>query len=132
MAEITIDKLKKVYDEALIDLEKIVQDWNTEWQRTCESFEKLEVERLEFFKSNLSNCANLMIGCLENEVQACERVHAEALKVNVSQDLAEFVNNNKSSDTAPCKLYLSIKLSTKQAYSCYFSTYGVYQAACLS
>ncbi|KAK4520198.1 uncharacterized protein ATC70_008329 [Mucor velutinosus] len=101
MAEITIEKLKKVYDEALADLDKIVQDWNVEWRKTCESFEQLEVERLEFFKSNLSNCANLMIGCLENEVQACERVNTEALKVNVAQDLAEFVETNKSSEIVP-------------------------------
>lgn len=104
MAEITIEKLKKVYDEALADLDKIVQDWNVEWKKTCENFEQLEVERLEFFKSNLSNCANLMIGCLENEVQACERVNTEALKVNVAQDLAEFIATNKSSDVVPCKL----------------------------
>lgn len=104
MAEITIEKLKKVYDEALADLDKIVQDWNVEWRKTCESFEQLEVERLEFFKSNLSNCANLMIGCLENEVQACERVNTEALKVDVTQDLVEFVQTNKSSDVVPCKL----------------------------
>ncbi|CAO0789539.1 unnamed protein product [Mucor circinelloides] len=101
MAEITIEKLKKVYDEALADLDKIVQDWNVEWKKTCESFEQLELERLEFFKSNLSNCANLMIGCLENEVQACERVNTEALKVNVAQDLAEFVATNKSSNAVP-------------------------------
>lgn len=47
----------------------MVQDWNSEWVHTCESFEKLEQERLEFFKSNLSNFANLMIGCHEGEIQ---------------------------------------------------------------
>jgi DNA-binding Xre family transcriptional regulator len=36
MAEMTIDKLKKVYDEAVKDLEKIVQEWNIEWRNTCE------------------------------------------------------------------------------------------------
>lgn len=49
----------------------MVQDWNVEWVHTCESFEKLEQERLEFFKSNLSNFANLMIGCHEGEIQVC-------------------------------------------------------------
>ncbi|KAL9557181.1 hypothetical protein MBANPS3_001523 [Mucor bainieri] len=101
MAEITIEKLKKVYDEALGDLDKIVQDWNVEWRKTCECFEQLELERLEFFKSNLSNCANLMIGCLENEVQACERVNTEALKVDATQDLVAFVQTNKSSNVVP-------------------------------
>ncbi|CEP16551.1 hypothetical protein [Parasitella parasitica] len=100
-AEINIGNLKKVYDEALANLEKIVQDWNVQWKRTCESFEQLEAERLEFFKSNLSNCANLMIGCLESEVQACERVNTEANRVNVEQDLTEFVKTNKSSDIIP-------------------------------
>lgn len=109
MAEITIDKLKKVYDEALADLDKIVQDWNIEWRKTCDAFEQLELERLEFFKSNLSNCANLMIGCLENEVQACERINEEATKVNVVQDLVEFVNTNKSSNTVPCKFFFFLQ-----------------------
>ncbi|KAI8647452.1 hypothetical protein BD408DRAFT_408576 [Parasitella parasitica] len=100
-AEINIDSLKKVYDEALANLDKIVQDWNVKWKRTCESFEQLEAERLEFFKSNLSNYANLMIGCLENEVHACERIDTEATKIDVEQDLGDFVKINKSSDVVP-------------------------------
>jgi hypothetical protein len=105
MAEITIDKLKKVYDEALADLDKIVQDWNIEWRKTCDAFEQLELERLEFFKSNLSNCANLMIGCLENEVQACERINEEATKVNVVQDLVEFFNKKKYINNFPFNFF---------------------------
>ncbi|RCI03648.1 hypothetical protein CU098_011825, partial [Rhizopus stolonifer] len=100
-AEVTIDKLKKVYDEGLKDLKKVIDEWNTEWKKTCESFEKLEQERLEFFKSNLSNCANLMLGNLENEVQACERINSEALNINIQEDLTEFVKENKSSTVIP-------------------------------
>jgi hypothetical protein len=36
MAEMAIDKLKKVYDEGIQDLEKIVQAWNIEWRNTCD------------------------------------------------------------------------------------------------
>ncbi|KAI7901779.1 uncharacterized protein BX663DRAFT_512395 [Cokeromyces recurvatus] len=100
-AQITIDKLKTVYDEAVKDLERIVEDWNVEWRNTCEIFEKLEQERLEFFKTNLSNCANLIIGSLQNEIQACERVNEQAIKIDVYEDLKEFVVLNKSSQRAP-------------------------------
>ncbi|KAG1468669.1 hypothetical protein G6F56_003699 [Rhizopus delemar] len=101
MAQPTIEKLKNVYDEGLKDLSKIVEEWNTEWKKTCESFEKLEQERIEFFASNLSNYANLMIGCLENEVQAYERANASVKEINVSQDLVDFVNENKSTHIVP-------------------------------
>lgn len=100
-AETTIDKLKKVYEEALNDLTKIVQEWNTEWKQTCESFEKLEQERLDFFKTNLSTCAHSMISCLEKEIQAYEKIDVEAGKIDVAQDLAQFVNLNKSTNVVP-------------------------------
>lgn len=32
----TIDKLKKEYDQALQDLEKVVEEWNKEWKKTCQ------------------------------------------------------------------------------------------------
>lgn len=35
MAEMTIDKLKKVYDEGVKDLERVVEEWNIEWKNTC-------------------------------------------------------------------------------------------------
>ncbi|KAI9478813.1 MAG: hypothetical protein EXX96DRAFT_482900 [Benjaminiella poitrasii] len=100
-AQVTIDKLKNVYDEAVKDLDRIVEEWNIEWRSTCDGFEKLEQERLDFFKSNISNCANLMVGCLEDEVQACERINEQAVKIDVTQDLKEFVTLNKSSQKIP-------------------------------
>lgn len=57
----------------------MVEDWNTEWVNTCQAFEKLEQERLSFFKSNLSDCANLMIGCHEAEIQVTH-THTHTLK----------------------------------------------------
>ncbi|KAI8372072.1 hypothetical protein EDC96DRAFT_542477 [Choanephora cucurbitarum] len=108
-AEITIDKLKKIYDEGLVDLKKVTDEWNDEWRKTCENFEKLEQERLEFFKSNLSNCANLMLGSLENEIQACERINSQAMAINVEDDLAGFVKENKSSSIVPSPIeYIKI------------------------
>ncbi|KAI8368984.1 hypothetical protein BD560DRAFT_398266 [Blakeslea trispora] len=108
-AEVTIDKLKKIYDEGLVDLKKITDEWNNEWRKTCENFEKLEQERLEFFKSNLSNYANLMLGNLENEIQACERINSQAAAINVEADLASFVKENKSSNVVPSPIeYIKI------------------------
>ncbi|GAA5805570.1 hypothetical protein HPULCUR_011089 [Helicostylum pulchrum] len=100
-ASVTIDKLKKVYDEALQDLSTMVLEWNKEWVHTCQAFEQLELERLEFFKSNLSDCANLLITCHQGEIEACETINTEASKIDVVQDLIEFVNTNKSTSVIP-------------------------------
>ncbi|KAI9259342.1 hypothetical protein BY458DRAFT_517081 [Sporodiniella umbellata] len=100
-AQPTIEKLKNVYDEGLKDLTKLVEEWNSEWRRTCECFEKLEQERLEFFASNLSNYANLMIGCSENEIKAYERANDAIKKCNPLKDLETFVQENKSTHISP-------------------------------
>ncbi|KAI8088609.1 hypothetical protein BDF21DRAFT_491591 [Thamnidium elegans] len=108
-ASVTIDKLKKVYDEALQDLSTMVLEWNKEWVHTCQAFERLELERLEFFKSNLSDCANLLITCHQGEIEACETINTEASKIDVVQDLVEFVNTNKSTSVIPtAKNYIKL------------------------
>ncbi|KAG2231034.1 hypothetical protein INT48_006365 [Thamnidium elegans] len=108
-ASVTIDKLKKVYDEALQDLSTMVLEWNKEWVHTCQAFERLELERLEFFKSNLSDCVNLLITCHQGEIEACETINTEASKIDVVQDLIEFVNTNKSTSVIPtAKNYIKL------------------------
>ena len=44
-----------------------------------------------------------MLGSLENEIQACERINSQAMAINVEDDLAGFVKENKSSSIVPCK-----------------------------
>ncbi|RCH88389.1 hypothetical protein CU097_008212 [Rhizopus azygosporus] len=100
-AQATVEKLKSVYDEGLNDLTKIVEEWNNEWKNTCDTFERLEQERIQFFKTNISNYTNLMVGCLENEIQAYERVNVKVEDVDVMQDLTDFVNENRSTHIVP-------------------------------
>lgn len=107
----------------------MVLEWNKEWVHTCQAFEQLELERLEFFKSNLSDCANLLITCHQGEIEviiiyifcnslfsnvihkACETINTEASKIDVVQDLIEFVNTNKSTSVIPSK-FIVIKWMT--------------------
>ncbi|KAI8979850.1 hypothetical protein BDF20DRAFT_872027 [Mycotypha africana] len=100
-AELTIDKLKKVYDEALGGLQEIVNHWNIEWRKTCEGFEILEKERLAFIKSNLIDCANLMVGCAENELQSYKTINAEASNIDSTKDLTDFVQGKRSTNIPP-------------------------------
>ncbi|KAG1153819.1 hypothetical protein G6F36_014537 [Rhizopus arrhizus] len=61
----------------------------------------MEQERIQFLKLNLSNYANLIIGCLENEIQAYERVNGSIKDIDADIDLAEFVNENRSTHIVP-------------------------------
>ncbi|KAI8972484.1 hypothetical protein BDB01DRAFT_809916 [Pilobolus umbonatus] len=103
-AEASIDRLKKLYDEAFKGLNLIVDEWNIEWRNTCETFEKLEIERLEFIKTNVSNCSQLMIGCLENEIESYERIDHSANEIHIRDDLDAFIEENKSSVIVPSSM----------------------------
>ncbi|CAO3611769.1 unnamed protein product [Cunninghamella blakesleeana] len=111
-SKIIIKQCLNAYEDSLADLESVSEQWNEQWRHTCREFELLEVERLEFLKTNLQAFNQLFIDISELTIESYKPINDELELTNVNEDFDFFVKEFGGSSMMPnandyLKLYMA-------------------------
>ncbi|ORZ08880.1 hypothetical protein BCR42DRAFT_455235 [Absidia repens] len=100
-ANAVIKKFQQAYDDSMADLKMVTEEWNKQWQNTCQEFELLEEERLSFLQSNIYTCNDVLSGTLNGSAEAYEKIGNAVDLMDVDADLDDFVQKNGGVTTIP-------------------------------
>ncbi|CAN6651527.1 hypothetical protein TRVA0_025S00782 [Trichomonascus vanleenenianus] len=88
----SVDYTKREYQNALRNYADSVDRWNKEWRQSCDQFQDLEEERINFVKSNLWAYTNIVSTVCVSDDEGCENIRVALEKCDVQQDIAAFVS----------------------------------------
>ncbi|KXS11842.1 hypothetical protein M427DRAFT_137910 [Gonapodya prolifera JEL478] len=64
--------------------------WRDEWRGTCDTFQKLDSDRIDFLRSSLWNYANIFSTVCVADDEGCERVRISLEKCDIEGDVGGF------------------------------------------
>ncbi|KAF1472661.1 Proline-serine-threonine phosphatase-interacting protein 2, partial [Eudyptula minor novaehollandiae] len=89
------------YQQSVITLEKIREEWQKEHIKACEFFETQECERINYFRNALWLHVNqLSQDCVQND-QKYEEIRKSLEMCSIEKDIDFFVNLRKTGSLAP-------------------------------
>ncbi|CAO3600714.1 unnamed protein product [Absidia cylindrospora] len=100
-ANAVIKKFQQAYDDSMTDLKMVTEEWNRQWQDTCQEFEQLEEERMSFLQSNIYTCNDVLSGTLNDSAEAYEKIGNALDLMDVDADLDDFVQKSGGTTTIP-------------------------------
>ncbi|PRT55394.1 Septation protein imp2 [Wickerhamiella sorbophila] len=90
-SRMAVDGLQRQYRDNLKMLSETIDHWNHEWKNTCDRFQTLEEERIDFLKSNLWAYANVVSSVCVSDDEGCEVIRVALEKCESSKDIADFI-----------------------------------------
>ncbi|KAI8332262.1 hypothetical protein BC941DRAFT_437076 [Chlamydoabsidia padenii] len=96
-----IKKYQQAYDDAMADLEMVTEEWNKQWQYTCQEFELLEEERLRFLQSNIDDGNDLFLNTSCTSEEAYQKIEDAVGMMDVDADLDDFVQTKGGKTDIP-------------------------------
>ncbi|KAI7864407.1 hypothetical protein BDF14DRAFT_1884292 [Spinellus fusiger] len=103
-----IKNLHSSHEEAMENLDTIVKEWNAVWPTVCGQLQQLEEERITFLKGNIMDYHSLCSDAYDTARQSCEIMKEVSRKLNVNDELNEFVRERRSSSIMPTSMdYIS-------------------------
>lgn len=87
----SVDNSRREYQTSLRVLAETIDQWNKEWKLSCDKFQDLEEERINFLKSNLWAYTNIVSTVCVGDDEVCETIRLALEKCDVQQDIETFV-----------------------------------------
>ncbi|KAJ3334583.1 hypothetical protein HDU93_007701 [Gonapodya sp. JEL0774] len=75
--------------------------WKEEWRGACETFQKLESDRIDFLRSSLWNYANLFSTACVADDEGCERIRVQLEKCDIEADLMTVAKQKGTGSDVP-------------------------------
>lgn len=93
-SRIAVDGLQRQYRDNLQVLSETIDQWNREWKNSCDRFQTLEEERIEFLKSNLWAYANVVSSVCVSDDEGCEVIRVALEKCEAARDITSFIEKH--------------------------------------
>lgn len=90
-AHSSVENTKREYQNSLRVLAETIDRWNKEWKLSCDKFQDLEEERINFLKSNLWAYTNIVSTVCVSDDEGCENIRVALEKCEASKDIESFV-----------------------------------------
>ncbi|KAA8911951.1 hypothetical protein TRICI_003637 [Trichomonascus ciferrii] len=90
-AQQSVDASKREYQNGLRVLAENTDRWNKEWKHSCDQFQDMEEERIDFLKSNLWNYTNIISAVCVSDDEGCESIRVSLEKCDIDKDIEQFV-----------------------------------------
>ncbi|KAI8831892.1 hypothetical protein BJ741DRAFT_615616 [Chytriomyces cf. hyalinus JEL632] len=89
--------------------------WEEEFRHTCNEFQRLEEERIDFLRGRLWAYANIISTLCVSDDESCERVRGSLEKCSVAKDLALFLDTSTTGTIVPQPLqYINYYSKTQE------------------
>lgn len=92
----SVDSSKRDYQNGLRVLAENTDRWNKEWKHSCDIFQDMEEERIDFLKSNLWNYTNIVSSVCVSDDEGCENIRVSLEKTDIDKDIELFVKSRST------------------------------------
>uniref|UniRef100_A0A8W8MU40 F-BAR domain-containing protein n=1 Tax=Magallana gigas TaxID=29159 RepID=A0A8W8MU40_MAGGI len=89
------------YKSSVQALEISRKSWEKEMEDACNNFQRLEEQRIDFFRDSVWKCTNVDSKACVDHDECAEAVRNVLQYCDISKDLQEFIDNNKLSGKRP-------------------------------
>lgn len=89
------------YRSSVQALEASRKLWEKEMEDACNNFQRLEEQRIDFFRDSVWKCTNVDSKACVDHDEGAEAVRTVLQYCDISKDLQEFIDNNKLSGKRP-------------------------------
>lgn len=89
------------YKSSVQALEISRKSWEKEMEDACNNFQRLEEQRIDFFRDSMWKCTNVDSKACVDHDECAEAVRNVLQYCDISKDLQEFIDNNKLSGKRP-------------------------------
>ncbi|XP_048749624.2 proline-serine-threonine phosphatase-interacting protein 2-like isoform X2 [Ostrea edulis] len=89
------------YKNSVQALEASRKMWETEMEDACKHFQRLEEQRISFFRESVWKCTNVDSKACVDHDESSEAVRNVLQYCDISKDLQEFIDSNKLSGIRP-------------------------------
>ncbi|KAG9299422.1 hypothetical protein G9A89_009374 [Geosiphon pyriformis] len=89
------------YQNYLKGASDLTQKWNLDWRVTCDKFQDLEEERIDFLKRNLWLYANLISSSCVADDESCESIRSCLEQCHVEIDILTFIRERATGPEIP-------------------------------
>ncbi|KAK9764684.1 formin-binding protein [Basidiobolus ranarum] len=79
--------------------------WANDWRESCNVFQSLEEDRIEFLKKICWDFSNLIAANCVTEDESCENIRVSLEKCNTQADIIQFIQENGTGDEMPEPAY---------------------------
>ncbi|GMM33070.1 hypothetical protein DASC09_003950 [Saccharomycopsis crataegensis] len=87
---------RRIYEESTKEYKKISDSWVTQWQGATNDLQELEIERMNYLKTNIWNLLNVTATTCVQDDKCCENVRMCLEKCDSYNDIKGFVETFKT------------------------------------
>lgn len=92
------------YKNSVEQLDRMRVHWENEMQKTCNTFEELDEQRIEMLRDVVWRSANVDSQTAVECDQCAENVRVKLEQCDIDTDIEEFINNNRTGSERPAQI----------------------------
>ncbi|KAI9027431.1 hypothetical protein CLU79DRAFT_739188 [Phycomyces nitens] len=97
----TLSNLEQSYKLSVEDLSSASTQWADDWRNTCDIFQRLEENRIDYLRRTIWSYANMMSTVYVVDDQSCERIRTSLEVIDISGDTEAFIEHKGTSTAIP-------------------------------